>query len=137
MKTAAASVMRDSAAEPPILNRIRNTRAFFRKLSLNAEKNWHQNSGAKRRESIRGGGMPLIIAKFRCRRAVAPQKNWAAKRPPKGVATNRSELQTGRCPQMAGGRMQGAAGPVSQETEPIRISFQHHSADPEAKGDGE
>src|SRR3954470_5741049 len=56
MNTAAASVMRDSAAEPPILNRIRNTRAFFRKLSLNAEKNWHQNSGAKRRENSRGLG---------------------------------------------------------------------------------
>src|SRR5215203_1186887 len=53
MNTAAASVMRDSAAEPPILNRIRNTRAFLRKLSLNAEKNWHQNSGAKRRDSRR------------------------------------------------------------------------------------
>ena len=38
---------------PAILNRIRNTSAFFRKLSLNAEKNWHQNSGAKRREVIR------------------------------------------------------------------------------------
>ena len=46
--------MRDSAAEPPILNRIRNTSAFLRKLSLNAEKNWHQNSGAKRRDSSRG-----------------------------------------------------------------------------------
>src|SRR5882757_3355622 len=54
MNTAAARVMRDSAAEPPILNRIRKTRAFFRKLSLNAEKNWHQNSGAKRRDSING-----------------------------------------------------------------------------------
>ncbi len=53
MNTAAASVIRDSAAEPPILNRIRNTRAFFRKLSLNAEKNWHQNSGAKRRDNRR------------------------------------------------------------------------------------
>src|SRR6476659_2425243 len=54
MNTAAARVMRDSAADPPILNRIRNTRAFLRKLSLNAEKNWHQNSGAKRRDSRRG-----------------------------------------------------------------------------------
>src|SRR5689334_7681565 len=30
---------------------IRNARAFFRKLSLNTEKNWHQNKGAKRRDS--------------------------------------------------------------------------------------
>ena len=28
--------------------RISSTSAFLRKLSLNAEKNWHQNSGAKR-----------------------------------------------------------------------------------------
>ena len=54
MNIAAASVIRDSASEPPILNRIRKTRAFFRKLSLNAEKNWHQNSGAKRRDSKSG-----------------------------------------------------------------------------------
>src|SRR5947209_6793206 len=49
MNTAAASVMSASASGPPILNRIRKTSAFLRKLSLNAEKNWHQNSGAKRR----------------------------------------------------------------------------------------
>src|SRR5262245_61255681 len=54
MNTAAASVIKLSAAWPPILNRIRNTRAFLRKLSLNAEKNWHQNSGAKRRDHNRG-----------------------------------------------------------------------------------
>ena len=41
--------VRDARSE----NRIRNTSAFFRKLSLNAEKNWHQNSGAKRRDVIR------------------------------------------------------------------------------------
>ena len=58
MKTAAGKVMRDSAAEPPILNRIRNTRAFLRKLSLNAEKNWHQNSGAKRRDNRSGLDWP-------------------------------------------------------------------------------
>src|SRR5262245_1252776 len=49
MKTAAASVINASAPSPSILNRIRNTSAFFRKLSLKAEKNWHQNRGAKRR----------------------------------------------------------------------------------------
>ncbi len=54
---APASVISASAAEPPILNRIRKTSAVFRKLSLNAAKNWHQNSGAKRLDSIRGGGM--------------------------------------------------------------------------------
>src|SRR5260370_2166267 len=49
MNTAAASVMSASASGPPILNSIRKTSAFLRKLSLNAEKNWHQNRGAKRR----------------------------------------------------------------------------------------
>ena len=50
MNTAAASVISDSPADPPILNRIRKTSAFLRKLSLKAEKNWHQNNGAKRRD---------------------------------------------------------------------------------------
>jgi hypothetical protein len=41
----------------PALNRIRNTSAFFKKLSLNAEKNWHQNKGAKRRDVIKWSDM--------------------------------------------------------------------------------
>src|SRR5947208_6814531 len=49
MKTAAASVMSASASVPPMWNRMRKTSAFLRKLSLNAEKNWVQNRGAKRR----------------------------------------------------------------------------------------
>ena len=49
----AASVISVSRCGPPSLNRIRKTSAFFRKLSLNAEKNWHQNRGAKRRVSSR------------------------------------------------------------------------------------
>ena len=55
MKTAAASVMSDSAFEALIVgeNRIRKTSAFFRKLSLKAEKNCVQNRGAKRRVSSR------------------------------------------------------------------------------------
>src|SRR3954451_5611306 len=52
MNTAAASVIRVLAFSPPSLNRIRKTSAFFRKLSLKAEKNWHQNKGAKRRVVI-------------------------------------------------------------------------------------
>ena len=52
MNTAPASVTSASAFEPATLNRIRKTSAFLRKLSLKAEKNWHQNSGAKRREVI-------------------------------------------------------------------------------------
>src|SRR5262249_13879883 len=49
MNTAAASVINASASGPPIWNRMRKTSAFLRKLSLNAEKNWVQNRGAKRR----------------------------------------------------------------------------------------
>src|SRR5271166_5239307 len=49
IKMPPASVTNDSPDWPPILNRISKASAFFRKLSLKAEKNWHQNSGAKRR----------------------------------------------------------------------------------------
>src|SRR3977135_2055282 len=62
MKTAAANVIRASAvclASRSLApwNRIRKTSAFLRKLSLNAEKNWHQNSGAKRRVSSKDEDM--------------------------------------------------------------------------------
>ena len=50
--TAAVNELRASRSAMPGANRIRNTRAFFRKLSLKAEKNWHQNRGAKRRVVI-------------------------------------------------------------------------------------
>src|ERR1700743_1538600 len=62
MKIAAASVISGAAPEPPILNRIRKTRAFLRKLSLNAEKNWHQNRGAKRRDNRRGLGSAGVMS---------------------------------------------------------------------------
>src|SRR5262245_57573807 len=48
MKVAPASCTRASESEPDSLNTIRMTSVFLRKLSLNALKNWHQNSGAKR-----------------------------------------------------------------------------------------
>ena len=53
-KSAPATVtsMAAVAGEAPTLNRMRNTRAFLRTLSLKAEKNWHQNSGAKRLDVI-------------------------------------------------------------------------------------
>jgi hypothetical protein len=38
---------------PPSPNRISMTSAFLRKLSLRAEQNWHQKSGAKRRDVMR------------------------------------------------------------------------------------
>src|SRR5687768_13892927 len=53
MKTAPAIVMRAPPREPPMSNRIVITSAFFRKLSPKAEKNWHQNRGAKRRQRRR------------------------------------------------------------------------------------
>src|ERR1041384_2110542 len=53
MKVAPASAVSEAESSPPILNTIRKPSAFLRKLSLNAEKNWHQNSGAKRRDVIR------------------------------------------------------------------------------------
>src|SRR5579875_318072 len=54
MKTALAVVIKASpSAWPP--NRIRNTSAVRKKLSLNAAKNWQANSGAKRLESKSGG----------------------------------------------------------------------------------
>ena len=65
MKIALASVTRASASAAPERNKIKKTSAVLRKLSLNAAKNWHQNSGAKRLDSIRGGGIAAIIAKFR------------------------------------------------------------------------
>src|SRR5438309_1164896 len=53
MNTAPLSVTSEPEFSPPSLNRMRMTSAFLRKLSLNAEKNWHQNSGAKRRVARR------------------------------------------------------------------------------------
>src|ERR1700730_8821243 len=67
MKIAVASAISDSEFGPAHLNRIRKASAFFRKLSLKALKNWHQNSGANRRvanrlDDIRGSR--ALIRKF-------------------------------------------------------------------------
>src|ERR1700704_7093579 len=61
MNTAPASVISASASGPPILNSSRKTSAFLRKLSLNAEKNWHQNRGAKRRVRSRDEDMAIPV----------------------------------------------------------------------------
>ena len=42
-------------------NRIRKTSEFLRKLSLKAEKNWHQNSGAKRRVRSKDEDMAVPV----------------------------------------------------------------------------
>jgi hypothetical protein len=61
MKIAAARVMSASAFDALIdgENRIRKTSAFFRKLSLKAEKNCVQNNGAKRRVSSKDDDISL------------------------------------------------------------------------------
>ena len=64
MKMALAMVIKASLPPPGDPNRIRNTSAVLRKLSLKAAKNWHQNSGAKRRENKRGEDMALHTTKF-------------------------------------------------------------------------
>src|SRR5437899_883130 len=53
MRTPGASAIRVSEYGPAHLNRSSKTSAFFRKLSLKALKNWHQNSGANRRVANR------------------------------------------------------------------------------------
>src|SRR5262249_49772366 len=54
MNTAAVSWISEGPLSPTAgENRIRKTREFFKKLSLKALKNWHQNSGAKRRGVMR------------------------------------------------------------------------------------
>jgi hypothetical protein len=56
------------------------TSAVLRKLSLNAAKNWHQNSGANRLDKSRGDGMPPYYCKVPY--GLLPEKNQAAFRPP-------------------------------------------------------
>src|SRR5215468_11544710 len=61
MKIASASVFSEAAPALPIWNTMRNPNAFLRKLSLNAEENWHQNRGAKRRDVMRCSDMALAF----------------------------------------------------------------------------
>src|SRR5271165_2919010 len=53
MKTIVASRILRLAFSPPKRKRMSITSMLRTKLSLNAEKNWHQNSGANRRDDIR------------------------------------------------------------------------------------
>src|SRR5215469_5273654 len=52
INVAPASWVNDAALAPFISNTMMNSKAVLRKLSPNAAKNWHQNSGAKRRDVI-------------------------------------------------------------------------------------
>src|ERR1700694_6060999 len=74
MNMAPANEIRDSASGPAAhLYRIRKTSEFFRKLSLKALKNWHQNRGANRRvvkrlgDMQRSGGWCLCRGGFKTR----------------------------------------------------------------------
>jgi hypothetical protein len=49
---------------------MRKTREVLRKLSANAEKNWHQNRGAKRRVVIRD--VDMVLPPFVFRSAFTP-----------------------------------------------------------------
>ena len=63
MKMAPAKVTSDAASSAASLNRMRNTNVFFRKLSLNADRNCVQKSGANRRDVIRWSFMVISPAR--------------------------------------------------------------------------
>ena len=67
MKTPPATVMSVSALPAAIFAMMRKTSEFFRKLSLNAEKNWVQNSAAKRRAER---SLSIVVTPERGRRVV-------------------------------------------------------------------
>src|SRR5262249_38788731 len=79
MKAALASVISASESALSDWNRMTKTSAVLRKLSLNAAKNWHQNSGANRLDNSRGDGMPSHYCKVPYG---LPEKNQAALWPP-------------------------------------------------------
>src|SRR5665213_3689699 len=100
MKTALAKVTKASAPAAPERNRIRKTSEVLRKLSLNAAKNWHQNSGAKRLDSIRGDGIAPVLQNFRAGGALPAIKMggpWAAQEGSSQTKRNyrdKTQLQT-------------------------------------------
>src|SRR5271169_3274883 len=96
MKMALASVIMDSASAAAVRNKIRKISEVLRKFSLNAAKNWHQNNGAKRLDSIRGGGMAPIIAKFQPRVAPYRQQNGRPKGRPRRLASDRTHKRNYR-----------------------------------------
>jgi hypothetical protein len=62
---AGASAMSAAEFGPAHLKRIRKTSAFFRKLSLKALKNWHQNRGANRLVANRLDVIGSVLALIR------------------------------------------------------------------------
>jgi hypothetical protein len=53
MKMTPAKVISEAPPSPGRVKRMRNTSVFLRKLSLNAERNCVQKSGANRRDVMR------------------------------------------------------------------------------------
>ena len=73
MKMAPASVISDAASSAASVKRMRKTSVFFRKLSLKADRNCVQNSGAKRRDVIRWVVMAISNGRTtECQRANQP-----------------------------------------------------------------
>ncbi len=73
MKMPTASVISAPASASPSRNRISMASMLRTKLSLNAEKNWHQNKGAKRRLRIRAASVARS-ADAMLRRAPSPRR---------------------------------------------------------------
>ena len=67
MKTIVASRIMRLAFSPPKRKRMSIASMLRTKLSLNAEKNWHQNSGAKRRDVMRVRNMKAGVLQRRLR----------------------------------------------------------------------
>src|SRR5450830_1498916 len=88
IKIALANVISASTSAVPERNKMRKTSEVLRKLSLNAAKNWHQNSGAKRLESIRGGGMPRDYCRVPARANVPRTKKLGGRMATQGVVPN-------------------------------------------------
>ena len=61
MKMPMASVIIAPASFSPSRNRISMASMLRTKLSLKAEKNWHQNNGAKRRLRIRTASVAALL----------------------------------------------------------------------------
>src|SRR6187551_2386725 len=86
MNIALANVIRTSASRAFRRNKTTKTKAVFRKLSLKAAKNWHQNRGAKRLDSIIGDGMPALLQSS----GMLAQAKKQALRPPEPYPTDPS-----------------------------------------------
>jgi len=60
MSVAVAKVASAAPLSPPTCARMNSASAALNKLSSNAAKNWHQNKGANRRETISGARVGVL-----------------------------------------------------------------------------